>query len=87
MIQGIDLVTIKLLCNLGNTVPSYKGRADAPHRVRTRDLAKPAIAQELGKERVPARYRKQVLAGLRVRVLRGTPVGPCARARAPGVQA
>ena len=61
-----------VLGNLGNTVPSYKGGGDAPHRVRTRDLAKPAIARELAKERV--------LAGSRARVLQGTPAEPHARA-------
>ena len=87
-----------MLGNLGNT--GCKGRGDAPHRVRTQDLAKdaralsikPAIARELAKDARDLSItwrgaKEQVLAGSRARVLQGTPAGPRALARAPGVQA
>ena len=57
---------MSLLGNPGNT--GCKVRGDAPHRVRPQDLAKPAIARELAKERVLAGSRERVPARLRERV-------------------
>ena len=87
-----------VLGNLGNT--GCKGRGDAPHRVRTRDLAKdaralsikPVIARVLANDARDLSItwrgaKERVLVGSRAQVLQGTPAGPRALARAPGVRA